>query len=544
MKTKAILLALSMVLLVSLSVLADVPDEITYQGRLLYNGSPVTSATNIVFRLYQTSGGGSAVWTETHSSVTPDSNGMYTVILGSTVAIPDDYDALWIELEVAGSTLTPRKKLTSSPFVLRAGELQDLYISGNVGIGTTSPSNLLTIAPASAGYVMSIEDENGALSHRFYAADASSEYQMCDNGGTYKIILRSSGASYLNGGNVGIGTTGPDAKLHVEGTTNLNGTVYVGNGTNQSMYFDGGYSAYIRGGGVGHGSALEIWTGIGATTPTISAKNGKVGIGTTSPVAQLHAKTEGDLVAIFEDGDNPFILLKDANAGANLKYAGLRLNGNLLSLGKTNDVISAFTDYLTVNTSNGYVGIGTTSPGAPLDVASPGIKAFFDGGFTGASLCRESDVASARIGICSSSKVYKEHIATHNYGLDIIERLNPVTFNWKKDGTDGIGFIAEEVEEVLPLLVNYTDGVINGVRYGEITSVLANAVKELKAEVDEEGQEIIEIEAHRKGLVEELEKAHISIEQLHAQIKGLEEKLEHVNELEERLIKLETGKIL
>ncbi|MHC4175533.1 MAG: hypothetical protein ACYTBX_09255 [Planctomycetota bacterium] len=46
-----------------------------------------------------------------------------------------------------------------------------------------------------------------------------------------------------------------------------------------------------------------------------------------------------------------------------------------------------------------------------------------------------------------------------------------------------------------------------------------------KAVVDDNGQEIVEVGAHRKGIVEELEKAHIYIEQLHKRIKALEEKL-------------------
>ena len=52
-----------------------------------------------------------------------------------------------------------------------------------------------------------------------------------------------------------------------------------------------------------------------------------------------------------------------------------------------------------------------------------------------------------------------------------------------------------------------------------------------KTQVDEEGKEIVEVGAHRKGIVEELEKAHIYIEQLHERIKALEEKL----------VKLESG---
>ena len=46
-----------------------------------------------------------------------------------------------------------------------------------------------------------------------------------------------------------------------------------------------------------------------------------------------------------------------------------------------------------------------------------------------------------------------------------------------------------------------------------------------KARRDENGREILEIGAHRKGIVEELEKAHIYIEQLHKQNKTLEERV-------------------
>ncbi|MGA1826467.1 MAG: hypothetical protein ACMUIP_17570 [bacterium] len=71
-----------------------------------------------------------------------------------------------------------------------------------------------------------------------------------------------------------------------------------------------------------------------------------------------------------------------------------------------------------------------------------------------------------------------------------------------------------------------------------------------KATADQNGQEIIEVGAHRKGIVEELEKAHIYIEQLHKRITVIEEynkkiddrnkeMKEHNREIEERLSKLE-----
>lgn len=46
-----------------------------------------------------------------------------------------------------------------------------------------------------------------------------------------------------------------------------------------------------------------------------------------------------------------------------------------------------------------------------------------------------------------------------------------------------------------------------------------------KAELDESGQEMLEIGAHRRGILEELEKAHVYIQQLNDRIKVLEAKL-------------------
>ena len=46
-----------------------------------------------------------------------------------------------------------------------------------------------------------------------------------------------------------------------------------------------------------------------------------------------------------------------------------------------------------------------------------------------------------------------------------------------------------------------------------------------KAKADENGKEIVEVGAHRRGIVEELEKAHIYIEHLHQRLTALEEKL-------------------
>jgi hypothetical protein len=70
-------------------------------------------------------------------------------------------------------------------------------------------------------------------------------------------------------------------------------------------------------------------------------------------------------------------------------------------------------------------------------------------------ICRNS---SGIISGCSSNIRYKNSIASFNLGLNLVNRLRPVTFNWKSDDSPDLGLVAEEVAEIEPLLVSYKDG--------------------------------------------------------------------------------------
>jgi hypothetical protein len=64
-----------------------------------------------------------------------------------------------------------------------------------------------------------------------------------------------------------------------------------------------------------------------------------------------------------------------------------------------------------------------------------------------------------------------------------------------------LGLIAEEVEKINPLFVTYERGQIEGVKYPQLTAVLVNAVKELKAENDNlRDKEAADIAALRQEL--------------------------------------------
>jgi len=80
---------------------------------------------------------------------------------------------------------------------------------------------------------------------------------------------------------------------------------------------------------------------------------------------------------------------------------------------------------------------------------------------------------------------YKTGIRSYLGGLDVAKRLNPITFSWKADGRRDIGFGAEEVAKVEPLLTFTNDkGELEGVHYAQITTVLVNAVKEQQAQIE------------------------------------------------------------
>lgn len=86
----------------------------------------------------------------------------------------------------------------------------------------------------------------------------------------------------------------------------------------------------------------------------------------------------------------------------------------------------------------------------------------------------------------SSDARLKKNVTTLTSSLAMVNRLRGVRYNWKDESRseNKIGFIAQEVEEVLPELVKTREDGFKGVNYAEMTAVLVEAVKELTAQVE------------------------------------------------------------
>jgi hypothetical protein len=110
------------------------------------------------------------------------------------------------------------------------------------------------------------------------------------------------------------------------------------------------------------------------------------------------------------------------------------------------------------------------------------------GGPGGTPLCRNG---AGYIGACSSSLRYKKDVATYLGGLDVAMLLRPVSYTWKGDGRQDVGFAAEEVEQIEPRLTfKNKDGEVEGVNYGNITAVLVNSIKEQQTQIETQKEEI------------------------------------------------------
>lgn len=141
---------------------------------------------------------------------------------------------------------------------------------------------------------------------------------------------------------------------------------------------------------------------------------------------------------------------------------------------------------------NGLTGIGTIDPQSRLDVAGIiTVRTLGTGGAT--TLCHN---AFAQISTCSSSLRYKTNVTPFHSGLNLIDRLRPITFDWKANGEADLGLAAEEVARVEPLLVIYNEkGEVEGVKYDRITMLLINAVKEQHSQIDRQQEEIDALKA-------------------------------------------------
>lgn len=247
--------------------------------------------------------------------------------------------------------------------------------------------------------------------------------------------------------------------------------------------------------------------------------NSRVGIGTTSPAANLHVSG-----------------ITNMYANVNSAYAAVVRNDNtggaaygLIVDGARNNYAFAVRDYLgnyrVVLNSDGTCGIGavggnnasiTVGSGGTVLLqtgntsrfqvdSSTGYKQFYNGAIyidssaisSGAGTnALKYNTNSGFVTWDASSQLVKENIVDNPYGLDAVLALKPRKYFRTDDQKEEIGFVADELVHTIPEVVSFakkswftkneedTELVPSSVAYDRLTSVLCKAIQELNAKVD------------------------------------------------------------
>jgi len=119
-------------LLLALRAFAQVPQDMTFTGRLVDNlGNPLASPVNLELRVFDTDMGGTALYTEEHNGTALDTTGGFSVQLGLGTSPVGTFDAAlfsdvdrWLEVVVGVDVLTPRQIIGSVPWALIAQQVE------------------------------------------------------------------------------------------------------------------------------------------------------------------------------------------------------------------------------------------------------------------------------------------------------------------------------------------------------------------------------------------------------------------------------------
>jgi hypothetical protein len=130
---------------------------------------------------------------------------------------------------------------------------------GFVGVGLNNPNALFTVKSTSSGSTvpLRVQANNGISASTITCSNTNTQFDLWDATAVVrKIFLTTNGASYFNGGSVGIGlTSGIGSSLHIKGTPTTTSALYIENnaGANVSKINVDGGDSYFNGGNIGIG---------------------------------------------------------------------------------------------------------------------------------------------------------------------------------------------------------------------------------------------------------------------------------------------------
>jgi hypothetical protein len=229
----------------------DVPGLINYQGSLTDNTpqqNPINAALPMEFRIYGSQTGSDLLWQESWGFVQVI-NGIFNVQLGSQgspvpTSLFGDNPTLYLEIVVLGETLAPRQRLASVPYSHVAGRLgpyEGADLEESAEIDAEIASHDLESTAHAGLFATHDHDATYYTESEIDALFSWGGWNLVDNGGDQFCFEHPDGLGQpipvmtldppTSGGNVGIGTTTPAAKLDVAGAIKIGDATGLADGT-------------------------------------------------------------------------------------------------------------------------------------------------------------------------------------------------------------------------------------------------------------------------------------------------------------------------
>lgn len=206
---KKIVYAIMLLLAITASAYA-VPQYINYQGILRdITGNNLQNGTfTMDFKIYNTATSGSAIFDSLPIQVNV-SNGLYNVSLGAVNSTIFDGSDLWLEVTVGSDTLSPRLKINSVAYALRADVA-----------GTAASANYATLSgtASSAAHAVNADTVNNIAANTSPTANAIYPLDSSGKLSGIPISATASGtnnALLINGGKIGISPRGDESSSDI-----------------------------------------------------------------------------------------------------------------------------------------------------------------------------------------------------------------------------------------------------------------------------------------------------------------------------------------
>lgn len=480
---KVYVLGLILILiLMPASISQAIPHLMNYQGRLTDgSGGPITTTTLVEFRIWDMSVGGTTLWMESQS-VTPDGDGVYSVLLGSLSSIPDSALAgseayLGVRID-SDPELTPRARLVAVAYAYRVETVDgakggivsnDLVVTGR---GTFGPGQ------TNSGVGSFAAGMNNTVTGSYSVVSGGDSNQAS---GTRSTISGGGGNQALEGGaTVGGGEFNHSKHFWATvcgGYMNSANRQYstVAGGSENNAYGDWGT---VSGGHLNFTDIGKATVGGGeqntanATASTVAGGQFNAAGGEYSSISGGQGNSAAGHWSSIPGGGQNSAAGAYAFAAGHLAEAGH--NGSFVWADNAGSAFASTGENQFLIRASGGVGIGTNDPlGAALAVNG--------------TICYTGNLQ-----LCSDAR-YKTDVKTIPDALNRVTQMRGVNFKWKteeypdRNFSEGrqVGFVAQELRDIAPeVVMEDAEGYLS-VDYGRLTPVLVEAIKSQQSQINE-----------------------------------------------------------